>query len=159
MRQQAFSIKSRIHSFSNAFRGLGLFFRQEHNARIHAVIAVITVVSGVLVGLSRMEWIAVFFAIGMVIATEAVNTTVEYLCDFICPEYNDKIKKIKDFFQQELAYGLQLNMCDSSGNNRLYYFYSPFDYIGESLSFVKAFFSMNHAKNDSQLKELFFCFV
>ena len=96
MRQQAFSIKSRIHSFSNAFRGLGLFFRQEHNARIHAVIAVITVVSGVLVGLSRMEWIAVFFAIGMVIATEAVNTTVEYLCDFICPEYNDKIKKIKD---------------------------------------------------------------
>ena len=50
MKQQAFSIKSRIHSFSNAFRGLGLFFRQEHNARIHAVIAVITVVSGVLVG-------------------------------------------------------------------------------------------------------------
>lgn len=96
MKQQAFSIKSRIHSFSNAFRGLGLFFRQEHNARIHAVIAVITVVSGVLVGQSRIEWIAVFFAIGMVIATEAVNTTVEYLCDFICPEYNDKIKKIKD---------------------------------------------------------------
>ena len=153
MKQQAFSIKSRIHSFSNAFRGLGLFFRQEHNARIHAVIAVITVVSGVLVGLSRIEWIAVFFAIGMVIATEAVNTTVEYLCDFICPEYNDKIKKIKD-----LAAG-GLNMCDSSGNNRLYYFYSPFDYIGESLSFVKAFFSMNHTKNDSQLKESFFCFV
>ncbi len=96
MKQQAFSIKSRIRSFSNAFRGLGLFFKQEHNARIHAVVAVITVVSGVLVGLSRIEWIAVFFAIGMVIATEAMNTTVEYLCDFVCPEYNDTIKKIKD---------------------------------------------------------------
>lgn len=96
MKQQAFSIKSRIRSFSNAFRGLGLFFKQEHNARIHAVVAVITVVSGVLVGLSRIEWIAVFFAIGMVIATEAMNTTVEYLCDFVCPEYNDIIKKIKD---------------------------------------------------------------
>ena len=151
MKQQAFSIKSRIHSFSNAFRGLGLFFRQEHNARIHAVIAVITVVSGVLVGLSRIEWIAVFFAIGMVIATEAVNTTVEYLCDFICPEYNDKIKKIKD-----LAAGAVL-ICAIAAV--MYYFYSPFDYIGESLSFVKAFFSMNHAKNDSQLKESFFCFV
>ncbi len=96
MKQQAFSIKSRIRSFSNAFRGLGLFFKQEHNARIHAVVAVITVVSGLLVGLSRIEWIAVFFAIGMVIATEAMNTTVEYLCDFVCPEYNDTIKKIKD---------------------------------------------------------------
>ncbi len=96
MKQQAFSIKSRIRSFSNAFRGLGLFFEQEHNARIHAVVAVITVVSGLLVGLSRIEWIAVFFAIGMVIATEAMNTTVEYLCDFVCPEYNNTIKKIKD---------------------------------------------------------------
>lgn len=96
MKQQAFSIKSRIRSFSNAFRGLGLFFKQEHNARIHAVVAVITVVSGLLVGLSRIEWIAVFFAIGMVIATEAMNTTVEYLCDFVSSEYNDTIKKIKD---------------------------------------------------------------
>ena len=35
MRQQAFSIKSRIHSFSNAFRGLGLFF--EYNDKIKKI--------------------------------------------------------------------------------------------------------------------------
>ena len=73
------------------------FSGKKHNARIHAVIAVITVVSGVLVGLSRMELDSCIFCnrYGYRYGGSE-HARVEYLCDFICPEYNDKIKKIKD---------------------------------------------------------------
>ena len=39
---------------------------------------------------------AVSFAIGMVLAAEAVNSSIEALCDLVSPGYNEAIKKAKD---------------------------------------------------------------
>jgi diacylglycerol kinase (ATP) len=37
-----------------------------------------------------------FFAIGLVLVAEALNTAVEKIADFIHPEYHEKIGFIKD---------------------------------------------------------------
>ena len=51
---------------------------------------------GEILGLSRMEWIAVTIVIGAVLAAEAVNSSIEALADLVSPEYNEAIKRTKD---------------------------------------------------------------
>jgi diacylglycerol kinase len=42
------------------------------------------------------EWFAVIFAIGIVIAFEAINSAIENLADFVSPQEHHLIKKVKD---------------------------------------------------------------
>lgn len=96
MEQHPFSIKERLHSFSYAFEGLKLFFTREHNVRIHLAVTLVTIAMGFLVGLSAMEWVAIVLTIAVVLASEAFNTAVEYLCNFVSPQKDQRIKAIKD---------------------------------------------------------------
>lgn len=91
-----FSIKRRLKSFRYAFSGLRVLVREEHNARIHLFATVCVIVMGVLFRISCIEWVAVSLAIGLVFGMEAVNSAVENICDFVCPERDARIKKIKD---------------------------------------------------------------
>ena len=38
----------------------------------------------------------IVIAISIVTAFEVINSATEYLCDFVSPDYDDKIKRIKD---------------------------------------------------------------
>lgn len=96
MKQQGFSIKKRIRSFGYALNGLKILVREEPNAKIHLFVTVCVVIAGIFFRLSVVEWIAVVFAIGFVIALEAINTSIENISDFISPEKHNWIKKIKD---------------------------------------------------------------
>lgn len=96
MDNKPFSIKDRLRSFRYAFKGVVVLFAREHNARIHAVATVCVVGAGFLFGISRMEWVAVVIAIGMVLAAEAINAAIEYLADFVSPGHNEYIGKAKD---------------------------------------------------------------
>ncbi len=91
-----FSIKRRLKSFRYAFSGLRVLVKEEHNARIHLFATVCVIVMGVLFRISCTEWVAVSLAIGLVFGMEAVNSAVENICDFVCPELDARIKKIKD---------------------------------------------------------------
>lgn len=46
--------------------------------------------------ISSTEWMLQTFAIGLVMAIEGANTAVEKICDFIHPDFNEKIGFIKD---------------------------------------------------------------
>lgn len=96
MKQERFSIAKRLKSFSYAFAGLKVVFKEEHNAWIHLFATVCVVVAGILFKISLMEWVSVAFAVGLVFSFEILNTSVENIADFICPERNDHIKRIKD---------------------------------------------------------------
>jgi diacylglycerol kinase (ATP) len=96
MKQQNFSIKKRIRSFGYALNGLKILVREEHNARIHLFATICVVVAGIALKISETEWIAVVFAIGLVIALEAINSSIENIADFVSPEKHNWIKKIKD---------------------------------------------------------------
>jgi len=96
MKSQKFSISNRIRSFGYAFNGLKILFKEEHNARIQIVAAIAVVIAGFFFNISPTEWIAIVFAIGFVLAMEAINSAIEGLADFVSPEKNEMIKKIKD---------------------------------------------------------------
>ena len=96
MKQKKFSITQRLKSFQYAFNGLKILIIEEHNARIHLFAAICVFIAGVILKLSNAEWITITFAIGLVIALEAINSAIENIADFISPEQNPQIKKIKD---------------------------------------------------------------
>jgi len=96
MKRQKFSIRKRIRSFQYAFNGLKILFCEEHNARIHLFVAVCVLVAGIILKISAIEWMAVVFAIGLVISLESINSSIENLADFVSPEKHNWIKKIKD---------------------------------------------------------------
>jgi|SRR5699024_9650364 len=93
---EPFSFKKRIRSFKYAFNGLWRFFKTEHNLWIHCVLTLIAIVLGCILGLSKMEWIAIFIVIGMVISAEAFNTCIEKVIDYLAPDMDERAKYIKD---------------------------------------------------------------
>ena len=94
--EKKFSFKARLHSFKYAFRGVFLFFRYEHNAWIHLIAIVCAVTAGIILSLTSLEWVAILFAIGSVLAAEAINTAIEKLADFVSPAHQVLIGKAKD---------------------------------------------------------------
>ncbi len=96
MKQQKFSIKKRMQSFTHAFNGLKVLITEEHNAWIHLLATCFVVLLGFVCKVSQTEWIELVFAIGFVLAMEAVNSSVENLADHVSPERHDLIKKVKD---------------------------------------------------------------
>ena len=96
MKYEKFSIIKRLKSFTFALNGLKILILEEHNARIHLVAAILVIISGILLKISNAEWVAVTFSIGLVFALETINSAIENLADFVSPEKNDQIKKVKD---------------------------------------------------------------
>lgn len=96
MTQKPFSVKARLKSFTYAFQGWKVLINDEHNARIHLVAAIGAIVAGFVLNISPGEWIIIVMLIGLVFAAEAFNSAIEYVCNFISPQYHELIKKIKD---------------------------------------------------------------
>lgn len=89
-------IQARIQSFKYAFRGLVQLFKNETNAKIHFLAAVLTIILGLLISLSNWEWIVVVICIVLVFMAEAFNTALEELTNLISPEFHPLAGKAKD---------------------------------------------------------------
>lgn len=94
--KNAFSTQKRLYSFVYAFRGILYLLRTQHNAWIHMGFAVIALVLGVCFSISQFEWIAIIVCIGLVLAAEAFNTSIELLCDARFTDYDKRAELIKD---------------------------------------------------------------
>jgi len=94
--EDGFSVASRLKSFRWAFRGFRTLLASQHNARIHLLATVCVCGLGLLIGISRLEWVAIVVAIVMVWMAEALNTGFEFLCDVASPEFHPLIQKAKD---------------------------------------------------------------
>ena len=80
----------------HAFRGLGLLFTKERNAQVHLLALVIVLTLAFLLPLSALEWIAILICCGLVISLEALNSAIERMCDEMVPNFNPRIRDIKD---------------------------------------------------------------
>lgn len=89
-------IVGRIKSIKFALRGMFLLLKTEHAIITQAFIGGVSIILGLFFNISRYEWIIQLFLIGFVLSIEGLNTTVEKICDFIHPDFNDKIGFIKD---------------------------------------------------------------
>ena len=92
----AFSFRRRLQSFTHAFRGAGTLLRTQHNAWVHCGAAVLVVIAGSGLGISRTEWASLTVAIALVWIAEALNTAIEFLADEISKEHRQGIGKAKD---------------------------------------------------------------
>ena len=123
--KKKFSIKARLASFKNAWRGVTVFVRQEHNAWIHCAMTVLVIIAGLLFHISTVEWIAVIFAIGLVLTAEAINSAIERLSDVVQSE-NGGIRLDSMFIdegfgsldEESLRQAIR-TLLDLSENNRL----------------------------------------
>lgn len=96
MKHQKFSSLKRLQSFKYAFNGLKILFKEEHNARIHFLVGIGVVILSIFLKLNPYEWVAIIFSMGLVFTAEIINSAIEGISDFISPEKNEKIGKIKD---------------------------------------------------------------
>ena len=92
-----FSIRKRLASFKFAFSGLRSLFKHEHNSRLHLLAALLVIAMGFILGISRTEWMILVIIIAMVFITEILNSAIESLADYVSPEYNSIIKRVKDY--------------------------------------------------------------
>ncbi|WP_196888050.1 diacylglycerol kinase family protein [Aureivirga sp. CE67] len=89
-------IRGRIRSFKFAFQGAWLLLTTEHSIMVQSSLGVIMIIAGFYFNISPVEWMIQILAISVVLATEALNTGIERVADFIHPDYHKKIGIIKD---------------------------------------------------------------
>ncbi|OGI66723.1 hypothetical protein A2823_00790 [Candidatus Nomurabacteria bacterium RIFCSPHIGHO2_01_FULL_41_91] len=63
---------------------------------IHIIAALVVIFLGFYFHISGIEWIALIFAIGFVIISEAFNTAIEIDIDLTSPEYHPYARDTKD---------------------------------------------------------------
>lgn len=85
-----------FNSLYTAFQGIVYVVRVERNARFHLVIAILTLLLAVMLGVSNAELAAIFFAIIVVFVAEVINTAIEKTLDIIEPKHSEDVRIIKD---------------------------------------------------------------
>lgn len=88
--------KRLINSFKYAFDGLKYAFLYEQNLTVHILATIIVIIMGFIFKISIQEWLVLFLIIGLVIATELINTSIEATIDLITDEINPLAKVAKD---------------------------------------------------------------
>ncbi|WP_447641900.1 MULTISPECIES: diacylglycerol kinase family protein [Chitinophagaceae] len=83
-------------SFGYAFNGLKLFFLKEKNGQLELVAAIVTILLGFGLHISKIEWCIILLCIGGVLSLEMINSALEKLIDHLHPDQHNTIKKIKD---------------------------------------------------------------
>ena len=88
--------KNRIKSIGFALKGMFLLLKTEASIKIQFAIALLVTIAGLYFKISITEWMLQFFAIGLVMGMEGMNTAIEKLSDFVQPNHDKKIGFIKD---------------------------------------------------------------
>ena len=90
------SWRERARSFGYAIAGVRTLVAEQPHARFHLLAGVLVIALAALLNVSRVEWIALLFAIALVWLAEGMNTALEYVCDATVPEQHPLIGKAKD---------------------------------------------------------------
>ena len=95
-KQKRMGIHRFIKSFGYAFEGLSYAYTHEQNMVVHFSVALIVIILGLLFRISLFEWLICTILIGLVIATELINTSIEAVVDLISPQIHPLAKIAKD---------------------------------------------------------------
>ena len=88
--------KSIIKSFIYAFEGIFHSLRDNQNLRIHFIVAIIVILTGVFFKVNRFEMGIIGIMILLVIMAEMINTTIEEIVNLIVSEHRKEAKIAKD---------------------------------------------------------------
>lgn len=86
-----------IESFYHAFHGIWIGLKEERNVRIHFLSAVAVTAMGIWLQVDLTGWAFLAIAIGMVLTTEFLNTSLEHLVDISAGgQYHESARYAKD---------------------------------------------------------------
>lgn len=88
--------KNLINSFKYAFCGIKSAFITERNMKIHTALIIVITILGIILKISRIDWIICIILFALVISAELMNTAIETVVDMVMPEINPKAKIAKD---------------------------------------------------------------
>lgn len=88
--------KKLINSFKYAIAGIIASFKTERNMKLHILAMIIVILLGIVVKLSKLEWIICIILFAIVISGELFNTAIETTVDIAMPYRNEKAKLAKD---------------------------------------------------------------
>ena len=89
-------MKKLIKSFKYAIEGIITGIKQERNMKIHIIIMILVIIFGIILKISKIEWIICIILFGFVISLELVNTAIENTVDLVTLEKKTKAKIAKD---------------------------------------------------------------
>ena len=89
-------MKKLLKSFKYAFEGIFTGIKEEQNMKVHITIMILVIISGIMLKISKIEWIICIILFGLVISMELINTAVENTVDLITKEKNEQAKIAKD---------------------------------------------------------------
>lgn len=94
--QKKRGLKRFFNSFKYSFDGLRYAYKYEQSLTIHFVVAFFVVVAGLWLKINLTEWLLCLLLMGVVMATELINTSLEAVIDLVCPEIHPLAKIAKD---------------------------------------------------------------
>ena len=89
-------MKKLLKSFKYAFDGIYTGIKEEQNMKIHITIMILVIIFGIILKISKAEWIIFIILFGLVISMELINTAIENTVDLITKEKNEQAKIAKD---------------------------------------------------------------
>lgn len=96
MNNNDFKNRTLLDSFADAIRGIWLCIKNERNMRFHTVAAAYVLFFAPFIGVTRGEYAVLLVIISVMITSEAFNTAIEQLCDYVCKNRNRLIGSVKD---------------------------------------------------------------
>lgn len=85
-----------LKSFQYAFKGIRLAITEQRNLKIQSCVAIVVVSAGFYVNVTEGEWLAIVLAIGLVMTTELINTSLENMVNLVSPQHQPLAGRIKD---------------------------------------------------------------
>ena len=85
-----------IKRLGYALNGLFLLIKTERHFQIHLIALALAIIMGSFFKISAIDWIVLLSISGLVLACEAINSSMERLSDLITKDFNLQIKHIKD---------------------------------------------------------------
>lgn len=85
-----------VKGFGFALKGLLYALATQLNFKIHCLMAVAVVATGLIIGLSTSEWLWIALAMVLVLMAELFNTAIEELVNLVSPNFSPQAGLVKD---------------------------------------------------------------
>ena len=89
-------IRRTLRTFKYSLAGLMYAYKNEQSMWIHAIGSLFTITLGFIYHLKLSEWAIVFIALGVILASELINTAIEAAVDLCTLEIHPLAKIAKD---------------------------------------------------------------
>ena len=89
--------KNWVQRVNLAIEGVIYAVKTQRHMRYHLVAALAALIMGLILNISRYEFILLSMAIVLVLATEMLNTAIEAIVDMISEEFHPLAKNISNF--------------------------------------------------------------